>query len=114
MEIGASQLRRPSWELWVVSVCGPRAGVLAVLVYSLCDSALRNFTRRLLKHDMFLWLFYAHLLVLYTISASCYAQTTSDPVGPVDELNARMTRAAAVVGASAAVAAGAAPNGKGT
>merc|ERR550534_1807802 len=56
--------RRPSWELSVVSVAGPRAGALAVAVYTAIDESLRRFTRRLLKRDAWLWMFYAHLVLL--------------------------------------------------
>lgn len=49
-------------------------GILGVL-RDIVEQLLRSFTERLLKRDAFLWVFYAHLLVLYAIAASCYAQT---------------------------------------
>ncbi|CAJ1395192.1 unnamed protein product [Effrenium voratum] len=53
------------------------AGLLG-LARDIVEQLLRNFTERLLKRDAFLWVFYAHLLILYAIAASCYAQTSSD------------------------------------
>lgn len=49
-------------------------GIVGVL-RDIVEQLLRSFTERLLKRDAFLWVFYAHLLVLYAIAASCYAQT---------------------------------------
>jgi len=74
-ELGVNPLRhRPSWELSIVSIAGPRAGAIAVMIYLTIDTALRNFTKRLLKQDAWLWVFYTHLLVLYMISAASFTE----------------------------------------
>merc|ERR1711879_914040 len=87
--------RRPSWEPWIVSVAGPRAGDLAVVMYNVPDLALRKFTQQLQKHNLLMWVFYAHILILYTIAASCTAQTAlAEEASPVDEINSRMAKAA--------------------
>lgn len=75
-ELGDGLRNRPSWELSIVSVVGPRTGAIAVLLYATVDTALRNFTKRLLKRDMFLWIFYAHLIVLYAIVAASFTEIT--------------------------------------
>lgn len=43
------------------------------------EATLRSFTRRLLKRDAWLLVFYAHLLVLYTLVA--FSQANNTPVG---------------------------------
>uniref|UniRef100_A0A7S0F874 Uncharacterized protein n=1 Tax=Pyrodinium bahamense TaxID=73915 RepID=A0A7S0F874_9DINO len=85
----------PAWEARAVATLGPLAGRLLVLLHGLMDSSLRGFTQRLLKHDAWLYVFYAHLLVLYAISASCYAQSTLYAgAASVDPIHARMSTAA--------------------
>lgn len=86
---GAGQ-RIPVWLPYVVRVAGPRAGNVSVLVFGAVDGVLRGLTHRLLARDMWLWLFYGHLVVLYTISASCFAQATPDPNSPINAINARL------------------------
>jgi len=80
----------PVWLPWVTSVAGPQAGQLSVLAYRVPDKALRNFTQRLQKNDMWRWMFYAHLLFLYTMAASCYVQTAPDAGNPVDTINKKL------------------------
>lgn len=74
----------PSWEPWLAAVAGKQAAFLAVLVYTVAavpvDIALRAFTRGLLKRGALLWMFYAQLVVLYAIAASCYAETSAQPL----------------------------------
>jgi len=64
-----------------------------VLVFSVPDKALRNFTQRLLKHNVGLWIFYVHLLLLYTMAASCGLFSFTDPSSPVEALNKQMSQA---------------------
>mmetsp|Transcript_124550 Transcript_124550/g.248469 ORF Transcript_124550/g.248469 Transcript_124550/m.248469 type:complete len:630 (+) Transcript_124550:159-2048(+) len=79
---------------WITARVGPRAGLVGNRFFQALDQALRGFTQRLLKRDMWLYMFYAHLLVLYTISASCYAQSsTIDSGAPVDSIAKQMSRA---------------------
>jgi len=81
---------------WITSRLGPRAGFVGTQLFEALDQALRGFTQRLLRRDMWLYMFYAHLLVLYTISASCYAQSsTIDSGAPVDSIAKEMSRATA-------------------
>jgi len=72
--------QRPSWELSAVGLMGPKVGAFTVVAYMVVDEALRNFTRRLLHRDAWLWIFYGHLLFLYILGASSYAEvlTLSD------------------------------------
>ncbi|CAE7700193.1 Abhd17b [Symbiodinium sp. CCMP2456] len=89
---------RPSWELRLAALAGPHVAAVAVALHRWSLSGLRGFTERLLKSEAWLWVFYAHLLVLYTISASCSVQTTADAGrGAVDTLNAQL---AAMAGSS--------------
>lgn len=76
----------PIWLPWVVNALGPRAGALSVLVFSVPDRALRNFTQRLLKHTLGLWIFYVHLLLLYTMAASCGLFSSTDASSPLEPL----------------------------
>lgn len=98
-EIG-SQIR-PAWEPWLASNIGPRASEIVVLLYFVLDTLLERFSRRLLKRDMWRWAWYGHILVLYTFSASFYAETETDLGNPMDGLNLHMTK-----GATDAVAGG--------
>jgi len=82
--------RRPAWEPLLRRAGAPVARILrlpdgweqkvgdrALLpLYDQAEQVLRSFTQRLLKRDAWLWVFYVHLLVLYTISASCLATTS--------------------------------------
>lgn len=68
---------------------GPQLATLAAGPHAMLDARLRRFTQRLLRHGAWLWLFYAHLLVLYAVAASCYAQAAApDPSVPLDALHA--------------------------
>merc|ERR1740121_3368075 len=95
----AADQGRPVWEPWVASVAGQRVAGVAVLLYVLLHDALRSFTHRLLKRDMWLWVFYAHLIALYAVAASCYAQvevgsaSSGSPV-EIDVINTRLSQAA--------------------
>lgn len=46
------------------------------IVRRLVEHVLRNFTKRLLKRDAWLFIFYAHLIVLYAISGSCLSMSS--------------------------------------
>eukprot|EP00927_Polykrikos_kofoidii_P077730 TRINITY_DN74647_c0_g1_i1.p1 TRINITY_DN74647_c0_g1~~TRINITY_DN74647_c0_g1_i1.p1 ORF type:complete len:777 (-),score=214.89 TRINITY_DN74647_c0_g1_i1:41-2329(-) len=93
MEAGGLQ-RRPAWADRVTSVAGPRAGELAVICYTVPRTALRFFLEQLLKRDIWLVAFFVHLLVLYTIAASCYAQSALDPSIPTANIDEVIDRAA--------------------
>lgn len=70
---------------------GPQLAALAAGPHAMLDARLRRFTQRLLRHGAWLWLFYAHLLVLYAVAASCYAQAAApDPSVPLDALHAHV------------------------
>jgi len=70
---------------------GPHLATLAAWPHAMLDARLRRFTQRLLRHGAWLWLFYAHLLVLYTVAASCYAQAAApDPSDPLDALRVQV------------------------
>ena len=58
----------------------------AVVPYNFLDGGLRNFTKKLLDRGTWLWVFYAHLVVLYAIAGSCSAQTY-DARNPVESIN---------------------------
>ncbi|CAE8675478.1 unnamed protein product, partial [Polarella glacialis] len=96
--------KHPGWELKVAAAFGPKAAAVAVRFHGNVYGLLRSFTERLLKSEPWLWLFYAHLLVLYTIAAYCYVQTAPDAASPIDGLNLRLVSA----GAAGPKAAGAA------
>lgn len=63
-----------SWEPSLRSMAGPYTAAFVVRLYTASDRALRNFTQKLLKNDAWLWIFYVHLVVLYTIVASSVVQ----------------------------------------
>jgi len=100
-DLGQSPGQEEAWlavalQNWMTSRFGPRVGFVGAQLFQAVDQALRGFTQRLLKRDMWLYVFYAHLLVLYTISASCYAQSsTIDSGAPVDSITKQMSRATA-------------------
>ncbi|CAE8663896.1 unnamed protein product, partial [Polarella glacialis] len=105
--LASSTVAMPSsrgWELKVAAAFGPKAAAVAVRFHGNVYGLLRSFTERLLKSEPWLWLFYAHLLVLYTIAAYCYVQTAPDAASPIDGLNLRLVSA----GAAGPKAAGAA------
>jgi len=56
------------------------------------EEVLLTFTKRLMRRDAWLWLFYAHLLVLYTMVAICMAHS-SDPLA-TGEVHAQMVESA--------------------
>eukprot|EP00927_Polykrikos_kofoidii_P044791 TRINITY_DN38675_c0_g1_i1.p1 TRINITY_DN38675_c0_g1~~TRINITY_DN38675_c0_g1_i1.p1 ORF type:complete len:585 (+),score=131.49 TRINITY_DN38675_c0_g1_i1:103-1857(+) len=68
-QAGAGQ-SHPTWLPWVLRVAGPRVGELSLLAFTMPSRAMRSFTGRLLERDALLWVFYAHLLILYLIAAS--------------------------------------------
>merc|ERR1712014_150645 len=78
---GAGQ-RIPSWLPYIQQYFGPMAGQVAVLLFSSVDQVLRGLTQRLLSRDMWLWLFWTHLVVLYAFSGSCYLLASPDPKTP--------------------------------
>ncbi|CAL1172350.1 unnamed protein product [Cladocopium goreaui] len=87
---------RPSWELKLAAVAGPYVTAVVVTIHRLALGMLRGFLEKLLKSEAWLWVFYAHLLVLYAIAASSSLQTTADAGrGAVDSLNAQLASAGA-------------------
>uniref|UniRef100_A0A7S4VFB0 PDZ domain-containing protein n=1 Tax=Alexandrium monilatum TaxID=311494 RepID=A0A7S4VFB0_9DINO len=84
----------PDWEARLVSTLGPLKGRIVVLICGMVDAKLRRFTERLLKHTLWLYVFYAHLLVLYAIGASCYAQSGMYSAAPLDSIPEHMSTAA--------------------
>merc|ERR1719326_659557 len=96
LSVESGIVERPDWEAWLASKIGAKGADLVVFMYCFMDAWLRKFTQRLLRRDMWLWVFYAHLLVLYTIAGSCYAETWfSAEEAPVDAINAEMSKATA-------------------
>eukprot|EP00439_Symbiodinium_sp_Y106_P045992 s2020_g5.t2 len=98
----AASAGKPNWEPWLRDVTGPVARRLnlpqgseqrvAAVAAPLCqaiEAPLRSFTQRLLRQDRWLWVFYAHLLVLYAIAASCIARN-SNPVSPAECVDTRL------------------------
>eukprot|EP00928_Gymnodinium_smaydae_P012647 TRINITY_DN1458_c0_g1_i1.p1 TRINITY_DN1458_c0_g1~~TRINITY_DN1458_c0_g1_i1.p1 ORF type:complete len:518 (-),score=88.20 TRINITY_DN1458_c0_g1_i1:236-1789(-) len=79
----------PFWLPIVQSVAGPRVGALSLLLYSVPDKALRLFTERLLEHNVALWFFYIHVIVLYLIVAFWYTKTFGSGL-PLDGIAAKM------------------------
>eukprot|EP00927_Polykrikos_kofoidii_P011946 TRINITY_DN15121_c0_g1_i2.p1 TRINITY_DN15121_c0_g1~~TRINITY_DN15121_c0_g1_i2.p1 ORF type:complete len:1959 (-),score=449.75 TRINITY_DN15121_c0_g1_i2:262-6138(-) len=97
--IGASSTpqRRPAWAAWLGQVAAPvtrrldlPSGWERPLMYASCgkvrrglDHTLRGFTQRLLRRDVWMWLFYLHVLVIYVVLA-CFlksaSRTSSDKV----------------------------------
>lgn len=66
------------------------------------EKFLRDFTKRLLKKDAWLWVFYIHLLVLYAISGTYMSVASSGQAA--DDLGLSMTQESAAVAISATVA----------
>lgn len=56
------------------------------------EAPLRSFTRRLLKRDAWLFVFYIHLLFLYMVVASFLGSTSLAGNGSIDCVNLRMTQ----------------------
>lgn len=82
------------WEPALRATLGPQASGFVVRAYNKTDGALRSTTERLLRNSAFLWIFYAHILVLYTISYSCYTQATAvSGTSPADVLGTRVQQA---------------------
>lgn len=92
---GSNARRRASWEPWLRPVArrmhlsqgweqklGDVLHALWQLIVGSVDDGLRSFTKRLLKNDKFMWVFYAHLLLLYMIAAASLASTAvaDDPL----------------------------------
>lgn len=53
---------------------------------------LRSFTRRLLKRDSWLFVFYVHLFFLYMVVATCLGSTSLAGNGSIDCVNLRMAQ----------------------
>lgn len=97
---------RPAWELRLRDCAAPVAqrlgfpegwercvsNVLALLCRKL-EQPLGDFTQRMLKSRTLLWLFYLHLLVIYTMIASCFSQGAPGSVAPQDQLRLTSSRA---------------------
>lgn len=75
-----------AFEHWITAAVGLRVAGWAVVPYNFLDGGLRNFTKKLLDRGTWLWVFYAHLVVLYAIAGSCSAQTY-DARNPVESIN---------------------------
>lgn len=87
--------QRPTWALTVMEKLGPRVGEVLIIAYTLMNVALVKATRLLLTREMWRWLFFTHLVFLYTAMATWYSQTVADPASPIDGLNIRIDKAAA-------------------
>merc|ERR1712217_508007 len=94
--------RRLSWDPGWEQRVGDTVQMFYQLLYSHLEKGLRSFTQRLLKRDKWLWVFYAHLLVLYAIAASCLASTlySVDPMGGGEAVHIRQASAASATVAS--------------
>lgn len=103
---------KPNWEPWLRDVTGPvarrlnlpqgseqRVAAVAAPFCQAIEAPLRSFTQRLLRQDRWLWVFYAHLLVLYAIAASCIARN-SNPVSPAECVDTRLKQLQAAKAAS--------------
>eukprot|EP00434_Breviolum_minutum_P041674 symbB.v1.2.037073.t1/scaffold5376.1/size27864/2 len=87
---------RPNWESKLANATGPEMAAVAVTLHRLLLGILRGFLERILKSEAWLWLFYAHLLVLYLIAASSSVRTSADAgSGAVESLNAQLASAGA-------------------
>ena len=69
---------RPGWEVWLAANAGAHATALLVTAHQLLLTALRSFLERLLRSEAWLWVFYAHLLVLYALAAWSSVATSAD------------------------------------
>jgi len=63
------------------------------VLHTAIDEMLRNFTKRLLKRDAWLWMFYAHLLFLYAIAASSYVEVLPLADGSAVDINLKQGEA---------------------
>merc|ERR1711920_134244 len=73
LNLEAGMDSQPVWEPWIRSHLPSKAADTAACCCRLVEQPLRRFTQRLLRNDAWLYLFYVHLLVLYTVAASCMA-----------------------------------------
>eukprot|EP00927_Polykrikos_kofoidii_P059403 TRINITY_DN54561_c0_g1_i1.p1 TRINITY_DN54561_c0_g1~~TRINITY_DN54561_c0_g1_i1.p1 ORF type:complete len:701 (-),score=156.40 TRINITY_DN54561_c0_g1_i1:176-2278(-) len=78
----------PTWEPLLRSVVGDRIGDVVALAHHKIEKTLRSFTDKLLKRRSLLWIFYMHLVVLYTIAATWLAQAT--PSNAADVMDATL------------------------
>merc|ERR1712129_111759 len=104
LNLEAGQPQGQSWESWLLTLVGsvarrlrlapgwePRVSSTAAPLCTRLEQPLRNFTQRLLQRDAWLWVFYAHLLILYAVVASCAAASGSaNPGSPAECVEARM------------------------
>lgn len=74
------------WEPPLRATLGPNASAVVIRLHAQADGALRRFTQGLLRNSGWLWLFYAHLVVLYAIATSSYAQAANGQAASVDAL----------------------------
>jgi len=65
---------------------------LASVFKEMVEAPLRSFTRRLLKRDAWLFVFYIHLFFLYMVVASFLGSTSLAGNGSIDCVNLRMTQ----------------------
>lgn len=88
-------VKRAAMEPWLREVAGPvvrhlplpegwerRITDAAVPLWEQLEQPLRGFTQRLLRRDAWLCLFFAHLLVLYTVVAIFMARLATDTTSP--------------------------------
>eukprot|EP00929_Paragymnodinium_shiwhaense_P014012 TRINITY_DN121875_c0_g1_i1.p1 TRINITY_DN121875_c0_g1~~TRINITY_DN121875_c0_g1_i1.p1 ORF type:complete len:687 (-),score=173.68 TRINITY_DN121875_c0_g1_i1:52-2112(-) len=81
-----AQFQPPPWDAWLRSTAGSRVADLALITYEMPEKALRKLTERLLGRRAWLWVFYMHILLLYTIAASWMAQATpQDPAAAMEK-----------------------------
>lgn len=96
----AAALRTPFWDPYLRAAAGPVVADGALKLYGMPERFLRRFTERLLSNNLWFWLFYAHLLFLYTLAASSYGQATMGSTAttmatdPVDSINLKLEQAA--------------------
>jgi hypothetical protein len=76
------EVTAPTWAPRLVAIVGLRAGEPLLQLYTALSVATLRATNYLLDHEFWRWLFYFHIVVLYTIAASWYSQRWVDPAHP--------------------------------
>jgi len=75
------------WEPQLRATLGPVASSYVVRAQAKIEQTLRRFTERLLQNRTWLWLFYGHVFILYTLMSSCSVAETAAATGnPADAL----------------------------
>ncbi|CAK9056283.1 Reticulocyte-binding protein 2 homolog a [Durusdinium trenchii] len=92
--LSPSSTLRPTWELRLAEATGPHVAAVVVAAHRLLLGLLKGFLERLLRSEAWLWVFYAHLLVLYALAASSSVQAGADAGRrAIDSLNAQLNAA---------------------